>query len=430
LNNNHYPPGHKLKTNPLVSVVMPSFQHGEFIEAACRSVLEQTYGRLQLLVIDGGSTDKTLQTLDKLQQEFGARLRFISEPDSGPASAINKALQAVDGAIIGWLNADDLYADGCVQTIVDYFAKRPDSVMAYGEAENIDVDGNVLGRYPTLPPTVPIAAFQKGCFICQPTVYMRRELLDVLGPLDESLKTAFDFDLWLRVFRRFPINVSCVDRVQAYSRIHAETITANQRRTVACEGVRVLSRHLGMAETHWIQSYITEANDNVPSYHAEITLQQHIDELVDEVSECFDVQSLSRLRQELRSDQRLTLPPAGLHTTIFPDGWAGKELSLRIRIARSGPVSFLLRCEYSRPHFTPLQLTLASSWGEKTVVRVNKPGEFNIALTCPPAPVGAIMHAVISADSTFVPREVEKESLDQRRLAYLVKQIEGVGNYT
>jgi glycosyltransferase involved in cell wall biosynthesis len=424
LNNNHYPPGHKLKTNPLVSVVMPSFKHGEFIEAACRSVLAQAYRPLRLFVIDGGSTDGTLRTLDSLQQEFGARLHWISEPDSGPANAINKGLQAVEGDIIGWLNADDLYADGCVQIIVDYFVARPDSVMAYGEAENMDVCGNVLGRYPTLPPTVPLAAFQKGCFICQPTVFMRRELLDVLGLLDESLKTAFDFDLWLRTFRQFPHKVGYIDRVQAFSRIHVKTITASQRMTVACEGVRVLARHLGSAETHWMQNYLTEACETFPSYADKISLLEHIDNLLDEVGNCFDPPALENLKQELASDMRLRVVPPGIHANIFPDGWAGKQLSLRIRIPTCQSVSFVLRCEHWPPKFMPLNLEISTSWGEVRTLRIARQGDFDIVVECPTAPPGTQFTVDIVAQSTFMPSQIEQGSTDRRRLAYRLKKID------
>jgi glycosyltransferase involved in cell wall biosynthesis len=413
-----------MQPNPSVSVVMPSFQHGEFIEAACRSVLEQAYRPLRLFVIDGGSTDGTLQTLNNLQHEFGGRLQWISERDSGPANAINKGLHSVDGSIIGWLNADDLYADGCIQAIVDYFGARPDSVMAYGEAENMDAGGNVLNRYPTLPPTVPLAVFQKGCFICQPTAFMRREILDVLGPLDESLWTAFDFELWLRVFRTFPRQVGYIDRVQAFSRIHARTITANQRRTVACEGVRVLARHLGTAETHWIQSYLTETCNTYPSYADEFDLRHHVSHMIEEVSTCFESSALDRLRHELDSDMRLSVAPPGIHVDIFPDGWASQQLSIRIRIPTSRPFSFVIQCEHCPPQFFPLVLALSTSWGEDRSLRVTAQGDFHIAVTCPPSPPGTYLSIVIATDSTFVPSQIEKGSTDQRRLAYRIKKIE------
>jgi glycosyltransferase involved in cell wall biosynthesis len=403
---------------------MPSFQHREFIEAACRSVLEQSYGALRLFVVDGGSTDGTQKILEKLQSEFGARLHWVSEQDSGPANAINKALKSADGTIIGWLNADDLYADGCVQTIVDYFDARPDLVMAYGEAENMDVSGNLLGRYPTLPPTVPLAAFQKGCFICQPTVLMRRETLDVVGPLDESLKTAFDFDLWLRVFRDFPHKVGYVDRVQAFSRIHVQTITANQRGAVACEGVRVLARHLGTAETHWIQSYLAEACETYPSYAEKFSLLEHIDNLLDEVGNCFDPPALNTLKQELASDMRLRCVPPGIHANIFPDGWAGQQLSLRIRVPTCQSFSFVLRCEHRRPKFAPLNLVISKSWGESTTLLIAKQGDFDIAVECPAAPSGTRLKVGIVARPTFIPSQIERASTDRRCLAYRLKRID------
>lgn len=387
-------------------------------------MLEQSYGTLRLFVVDGGSTDGTQRILDKLQREFGARLNWVSEQDSGPANAINKALKAADGDIIGWLNADDLYAEGCVRTIVDYLGACPDLVMAYGEAENMDVSGNLLGRYPTLPPTVPLAAFQKGCFVCQPTVFMRREILDVVGLLDESLKTAFDFDLWLRAFRHFPQKVGYVDRVQAFSRIHAQTITANQRATVACEGVRVLARHLGTAETHWMRSYLTEACETYPSYAEEFSLPEHVDNLLDAVGNCFDPPALNTLKQELAFDMRLRCVPHGIHANIFPDGWAGQHLSLRIRVPICRSFSFVLRCEHRPPKFAPLNLEISTSWGESTTLFIARQGDFDIAVECPAVPSGTRLKVDIVARPTFIPSQIEQGSTDRRGLAYRLKRID------
>jgi glycosyltransferase involved in cell wall biosynthesis len=110
---------------PLVSVVMPSLNQAEFIVSAVQSVLSQSYGHLELIVADGGSTDGTLALLQQ-QQGLDSRLRWMSEPDTGPADALNKALRRARGTIVGWLNSDDLYAEGAIDRAVQALGNRLD----------------------------------------------------------------------------------------------------------------------------------------------------------------------------------------------------------------------------------------------------------------------------------------------------------------
>ncbi len=165
---------------PLVSIVMPSFNQAAFITASVQSVLSQSYANLELIVADGGSGDGTQALLASLQAQ-DARLHWVSEPDAGPADALNKALRSVRGTVIGWLNSDDVYIPGAVQRAVQALANSPDLMMVYGHAEHIDADGKVLGAYPTVAPPPPISQFAKGCFICQPTVFSGEQCLCCWG---------------------------------------------------------------------------------------------------------------------------------------------------------------------------------------------------------------------------------------------------------
>lgn len=233
---------------------MPSLNQAAYLDNAMESVLSQSHPNLELIVADGGSTDGSLELL-ALRQSRDGRLRVLTGPDTGPAEAINKALHHARGTVIGWLNSDDLYSFDAVARAVAALHARSDLVMIYGHGQHIDSKGDAMDAYPTLSPRASIDAFQDGCFICQPTVFFRRTLFAMLGDLDESLKTAFDFDLWLRAFQGFPERIGFVDAVQAYSRLHEDCITLRLRRAVALESMAVLARHLGHAPTHWIRSY-------------------------------------------------------------------------------------------------------------------------------------------------------------------------------
>ena len=241
----------------LVTIVMPSLNQARFIAAAVHSVLSQDYQQLELIVADGCSTDGTQGWLAR-QQELDGRLRWFSEPDKGPANALNKALRMSRGTLIGWLNSDDVYAPGAVNRAVHALAGNRDWLMVYGHGEHVDEDGQAIGPYPTVRPPAPMSQFAKGCFICQPTVFFKRSMHLLLGPLDESLQTAFDFDYWLRVFCAFPGRVGFVDAVQAQSRVHSNAITLRLRRTVILEGMQLLARHLGNAPKEWLLTYLSE----------------------------------------------------------------------------------------------------------------------------------------------------------------------------
>lgn len=288
---------------PLVSVVMPSLNQGRFIEASVDSVLGQGYRRLELIVADGGSTDGTQATLVRLQSG-DSRLRWFSEADDGPADALNKALLRTRGTLIGWLNSDDLYVPGTVARAVAAMEGAHSPVMVYGHGQHIDEGGTVLGAYPTERPEGAIERFRDGCFICQPTVFFKRTLWQLLGPLDRTLKTAFDFDYWVRAFLMFPGRIGFVDALQASSRLHHGCITMKMRRTVAMEGVRVIAKHLGNAPAHWVLTYADELLRMDSASRPLQDLRAHLEQTVAELAGCFGADELQQLHIAMRTDRR------------------------------------------------------------------------------------------------------------------------------
>lgn len=271
-----------MNVEPLVSVVMPSFNQGTYIELAIQSVLSQGYSHVELIVADGGSTDNTVAILQRYQTR-DRRLRWFSRKDRGPAHAVNDAITAARGTTIGWLNSDDLYLPGALERTQRAFAGNPSWLMCYGRAQHIDASGGGLGDYPTLTPSVPVTSFAKGCFICQPTMFFRRSAFVLLGKLDETLKTSFDFDYWMRAFTSFQDRIGFVDAVQAYSRLHDNCITMRMRRTVALEGMQVLAGHLGAAPKEWLLTYLEEilAGDDADK---PADLAHHMQSAIDEAS--------------------------------------------------------------------------------------------------------------------------------------------------
>ncbi|MBI3800478.1 MAG: glycosyltransferase, partial [Deltaproteobacteria bacterium] len=232
---------------PLVSIVTPSYHQGRYIADTIGSVLNQDYPNLEYLVMDGGSTDGTVEIL----RQYGDRLVWLSEKDRGQADAINKGLRMARGEILGWLNSDDTYEPGAISKIVQYFRTHPDVALVYGEGHHIDAQGHYLERYPTEP--FDRQRLQETCFICQPTVFFRAEVFRALGPLDADLLYCLDYEYWLRVAKRFRIGF--LAEHLANSRLHGDTKTLARRVQVHEEILRVVKHHCGRVPTPWIATY-------------------------------------------------------------------------------------------------------------------------------------------------------------------------------
>jgi glycosyltransferase involved in cell wall biosynthesis len=198
---------------PLVSVLTPSFRQAAWIGDNLRSVAGQTYPAIEHIVMDGGSTDGTL---DVLRRDAGPRVTWRSEPDQGQSHALNKAFRLSRGDIIGWLNSDDAYfGPGVVADVVSIFEAEPDVDVVYGHAVLVDGDGLVLQVLWAPPFNRRLLRLQD--FIIQPTAFVRREILgEQLA--DESFDHAMDYELWLRLARRH--RFERLNRVLAVDRNH------------------------------------------------------------------------------------------------------------------------------------------------------------------------------------------------------------------
>ncbi len=233
---------------PLVTVVTPSFNQGRFIRATIESVLEQDYPRIEYLVIDGGSTDETVSIL----KEYSGRLRWVSERDRGQAHAINKGWRQASGSLVAYLNSDDVYLPGAVAHAVAALDGHPEAAAVYGEGYHVDEKGAILERYPTEPFNAD--RLRETCFICQPTVFMRRDAVERVGYLDESLRYCMDYDLWIRLARAGKV-LSHVSRYLASTRLHADAKTLDQRGQAHAEILRVIYRHFGRVAPNLVFGY-------------------------------------------------------------------------------------------------------------------------------------------------------------------------------
>lgn len=204
---------------PRLSIVTPSFNQGSFIEATIRSVLEQGYPDLEYLVIDGGSTDNTLEILRRYED----RLQWISEPDRGQSDAINKGFRRATGEVVAYLNSDDLYEPGALLAVGQFFAEHPEAMWVTGRCRIIDHQARECRRLITWYKNFWLRTGSRGVlavlnYVSQPATFWRRRVIAEIGELDEALHFTMDYDYWLRLSSRWPVHV--IDRFLASFHIH------------------------------------------------------------------------------------------------------------------------------------------------------------------------------------------------------------------
>jgi len=180
---------------PLVSIITPSYNQARFLEETIQSVLSQDYPNLEYIIVDGGSTDGSLEII----QRYADRLAWwVSEPDRGQTDAINKGFNRARGKVLAWLNSDDTYLPGAVSQAVTFLQAHPEAALVYGDADLIDEQDKVLGPFPARQTDLR-HMLRGSVHIPQQASFFRGELWPKVGPLDPEFYFAMDYDLWLRL---------------------------------------------------------------------------------------------------------------------------------------------------------------------------------------------------------------------------------------
>jgi glycosyltransferase involved in cell wall biosynthesis len=225
----------------LVSIVTPSYNQGRFLRRTVESVLNQTYPHVEYLVIDGGSRDESVDIL----RSYGGRFFWVSERDCGQSDAINKGFARSRGEIRAFLNSDDVLELDAVARAVAYLRDNPGWDMLYGEANYIDEDNRVTGRYET--DDYSFGRLMRNCCVCQPAAFWTRRVAERVGRFNVSLHCALDYEYWLRIARAGG-RIARVPDLLACSRRYPETKTLSLRERVHRESIRVCLEQGGYAD--------------------------------------------------------------------------------------------------------------------------------------------------------------------------------------
>lgn len=179
---------------PKVTVVTPSYNQGQYIEETILSVLGQDYPNIEYMIIDGGSSDQSVEVIRKYEDRLAY---WVSEPDRGQSHAINKGFQRATGDTVTWLNSDDMLTSGAVSAVVKAFQEHPQADVVYTDFDELHQASGVTRRRRVRAADLA-SLLRDGNCIPQPTAFMRKRLLDCIGLVGEDFHIAMDWELWLR----------------------------------------------------------------------------------------------------------------------------------------------------------------------------------------------------------------------------------------
>ena len=223
---------------PKITVVTPSYNQAQFLEATLCSIHDQEYPNLEHIVIDGGSTDGSVETIKR----YADRLAYwVSEPDRGQTDALIKGFSRATGDIFAWLNSDDLFMPWTLWEVAEFFLKNPEARFVYGDALWIDIKGHVLKSKKEIPFSWFIWLYDHN-YIPQPSSFWRRDLYEEVGGIDPRFDLAMDADLWIRFAKRTkPIHVR---RIWSKMRLYPEQKNQRLRHISDREDEVIRSRYL------------------------------------------------------------------------------------------------------------------------------------------------------------------------------------------
>lgn len=226
-----------------ISVIVPSYNQGRFIEETIRSIVTQGWSGLELIIIDGGSTDETLDVIRKYESKIAY---WISEPDRGQADAINKGLRRATGDVVTWFSADDLYAGGIFAALEQAWKKNPRAIYAAPVANFYSRGRQTLLRPHDLTLENVIQYWQRRSLWHDPGLFWSRAVIEATGDIDTTLHYSFDYDYLIRALRHF--EVEYLDHIAAGFRLHRHSKSISQTEQMMAETAMVSQRYWALLD--------------------------------------------------------------------------------------------------------------------------------------------------------------------------------------
>jgi glycosyltransferase involved in cell wall biosynthesis len=234
---------------PLVSIITPSYNQAQYLEATILSVLQQDYPRIEYIIMDGGSSDDSVEII----QKYVGRLAYwVSEKDRGQVDAINRGFARCNGKIMAWLNSDDTYEPGAIQAAVTAFRQHPKVRLVYGEGWYIDGAGRRTRPCRFVRESFPNIYIYNKDPILQQASFWKRNLWEEVGPLDESMNWVFDWDWFIRAHK--VTSFLYIPQFLANYRVHSQAKTRSSDIQRRIEQARITKTY----GKWWHPNYLTQ----------------------------------------------------------------------------------------------------------------------------------------------------------------------------
>lgn len=242
---------------PLVSIVTPSYNQAPFLEQTILSVLNQDYPTIEYIIIDGGSTDGSVDIIKKYEDRLAY---WVSEPDRGQSDAINKGFARATGNVFGWLNSDDMYEEGAIARVAEHFIAYTECQLVYGEGRYVDEAGTYLYPASYVQPfdRKRLLSFD---YVLQPAAFWRRSLWERTGKLRLEYNWGMDWEWFLRA--AYLTNFCHISQSLALYRIvsSAKTVTGGQKRQR--EIAAIARRHGGALQPTHVMYHVDTMHERI-----------------------------------------------------------------------------------------------------------------------------------------------------------------------
>lgn len=240
----------------MFSIITPSYNQGQFLAETIESVISQAGDfSIDYSIVDGGSSDNSVDIIKRYEALLQngewpvtcreIRYRWVSERDRGQTDALMKGFSRANGEVFAWLNSDDTYLSGALQTAACFFRDHPAAALMYGDANYCDASGDGVGSYRTA--AFDLDRLASANIICQPAAFFRRAAFEAVGGLDGTLDFVMDYDLWIRIGKRF--TCCYVPQLLATYRLHetSKTVSSETLYNNGEESLAVTIRHFDWA---------------------------------------------------------------------------------------------------------------------------------------------------------------------------------------
>ena len=226
---------------PKISIITPSYNQGQFLESTIKSLIEQNYPNLELIIIDGGSTDNSVDVIKKYQKH---RSFWVSEKDRGQTHAINKGFKRANGDFVNWLNSDDMLPPGALNALCDGINQYPCADIFFGDYMAVDAKGQLLYSRKSAP-FMEQTLFWGRQLSCQPAVFFRRSLLENFGYLNEDQQFCMDTEFWIRAAQK-GASFRQIKHPLGITRAHGDAKTTNMQDVLHAEHKQIVRNYNGL----------------------------------------------------------------------------------------------------------------------------------------------------------------------------------------